>query len=239
MGAARLLNGSRPAWSAANPGNLAARRELFEAIRAAAKPQLRGEGAVLDCGCGTGWLLEALAADGVALGRLHGVDADPDRVAATARRVPGVTVGVADARDLPYPDAAFAAVCHVVTLSSMGAPDSVRAVLAESRRVLAPGGVLLVYEPRLPNPLNRRTRLLRRRDLGIAGLPISEARSLTLLPPLGRRLGLLTSALHPLLSAVAPLRSHRLLVHRADPHGPGRAGGGSSAARSPERPPRR
>jgi hypothetical protein len=39
-------------------------------------------------------------------------------------------------------------------------------------------------------------------------------RSLTLLPPLGRRLGPLTGALHSRLSRLPPLRSHRLTVHR-------------------------
>ncbi|HEU5142884.1 MAG TPA: class I SAM-dependent methyltransferase [Solirubrobacterales bacterium] len=215
MEAARPLSRSRPGWSAANRGNRAARRELLDAIRAAAAPHLRGDGGLLDCGCGTGWLLEALAADGVSPRRLHGVDLDPERVAAAARRAPGATVRTADARSLPYPDGALAAVFHVVSLSSVGSEEAVREALVESRRVLAPGGVLAVYEPRLPNPFNRETRRVRRADFAAAGLALSEVRSLTLLPPLGRRLGGLTPRLHPRLSRLPALRSHRLLVHRA------------------------
>lgn len=202
-------------WAASNPGNRAARAELLEAIAEATNAQLEGEGALLDCGCGTGWLLEALAAAGIEPRRLRGVDSDPGRVAAASRRVPGAQVVVADARRLPYADDSFDAVFHLVSLSSMGPPESMREVLAETRRVLAHGGVLLVYEPRLPNPGNRRTRLVGAADLSEAGLPISEARSLTLLPPLGRRLGRLTPTLYPLLSRLRPLRTHRLLVHRA------------------------
>jgi len=211
VGAAGRLSPPASAWSAANPGNRAARAELLAAIRRAAAPQLAGEGDLLDCGCGTGWLLEALAGEGVAAERLHGVDADRDRVAAAVRRAPGATGLVADARSLPFAAGAFAAVFHVVSLSSFGPAEDVGAALAESRRVLAPGGVVVVYEPRVPNPFNRRSRMLRRADLEAAGLAPIGSRSLTLFPPLGRRLGRLTPALHAPLSALPPLRSHRLL----------------------------
>lgn len=215
MGATRRLSPPARAWSAANPGNRAAREELLAAIRDAAGAQLSGGGDLLDCGCGTGWLLGALAGDGLAPSRLHGVDVDPGRAEAARRRVPGASIVVADARDLPFAEGAFDAVFQVVSLSSFGAAEAVRAALAESRRVLAPGGALVVYEPRLPNPFNRDTRLLRRGDMETAGVPASESRSLTLLPPLGRRLGRLTPSLHRRLAGLPPLRSHRLLLHRA------------------------
>jgi SAM-dependent methyltransferase len=231
---------SRPrAWAAANPGNRAARRELTAALLAASELQLQGDGDLLDCGCGRGWLLAALADAGVAPRRLRGADADPERVAAAARAVPGASLVRADARQLPYPDGSFAAVFQIVVLSSLGGAAAVRAALAEAGRVLAPGGILVVYEPRLPNPLNRGTRLLRRADLEAAGLAVSEACSLTLLPPLGRHLGRLTPTLHPLLSALPPLRSHRLLVHRSSEPGRVRADGPAAAGRTREPSPRR
>lgn len=214
MGTARELSGASRYWSVGNPGNRAARQELLEAVRAAARPQLAGGGDVLDCGCGNGWLLAALAGAGIAPGRLAAVDLSPERAAAASRRVPGANALVADACELPFVDAAFAAVFHVVSLSSLGGAGRVRAALTESARVLAPGGVLVVYEPRFPNPLNRGTRLLRRTDLDAVGLPVVESRSLTLLPPLGRRLGPFTATLHPRLSRLPPLRSHRLLALR-------------------------
>lgn len=214
MAAARELKPAGRTWSIANPGNRAAREELLGAILELAEQQLRGGGRLLDCGCGTGWLLAALAGAGVAADRLYGVDTDPDRVAAASRRLPGATVERTDGRDLPFPDGTFDAVFQIVSLSSMGGAASVRAALAESGRVLVPTGIVVVYEPRFPNPLNRRTRLLRRADLEAAGLSLAAARSVTLLPSLGRRLGRLTPTLHPLLSAVPPLRSHRLLILR-------------------------
>lgn len=203
----------RRAWASDNPGNRAARAELLAALLETAGPWLAGEEALLDCGCGSGWLLAELAAAGVASRRLHGVDTDTARVAAASRRVPGAEIRVADAAELPYPDSSFGVVFHIVSLSSMGSQRSLRATLAETRRVLAPDGAIVVYELRMPNPLNRSTRRLRRGDLAAAELPVTCSRSLTLLPPLGRRLGRLTPLLHPPLSRVPALRSHRLLVH--------------------------
>jgi SAM-dependent methyltransferase len=237
VGAPRELN-RRAGWSAANPGNRAARAELLDALLAAAEPQLAGGGALLDCGCGTGWLLAELARAGVQPGRLHGVDADPARVAAAAGAVPGAAILEADACELPFSDRSFDAVFQILLLSSLSSREKVPAALAESRRVLIPGGVLLVYEPRFPNPFNRRTRLLRRRDFRAAGVAVAESSSLTLLPPLGRHLGRLTPALHPLLSALPPLRSHRLFVHRSSaPHRP-RADGPIQVVSTPAPPPR-
>ena len=146
----KIMTRPKRAWSAANPGNRAARRQLLAAILAAAEPQLRGDGALLDCGCGTGWLLEALVEAGVDVSRLHGVDADPNRAAAAACRVPGSRAITAEAGDLPYPDSSFDAVFCIVSLSSFGSSSATRVALAETRRVLAPGGVLVIYEPRFP-----------------------------------------------------------------------------------------
>jgi ubiquinone/menaquinone biosynthesis C-methylase UbiE len=206
--------GGASAWSLSNPGNRAARSELIEALLAAARREIDGAGPLLDCGCGGGWLLEALAEAGVEPQRLHGVDTDSARVDAARRRVPGTEVLAADARSLPFAADSFAAVFFVVSLSSMGAGDAVRAALAEGLRVLAPGGALVIYEPRLPNPRNRATRRVRSADLRSAGLTPAKTRSLTLLPPLGRHLGRLTGTLHPALSRLQPLRSHRLTVYR-------------------------
>lgn len=201
-------------WSLANPGNRAARAELTAALLDLAVEAIQGRGALLDCGCGSGWLLAALADAGVEPRRLHGVEPDLARREAASRRAPGAKVIATDAVTLPYEDGAFAAVFFVVSLSSMGPAPAVRAALAEGRRVLAPGGVLAIYEPRLPNPLNRATKRLRAADLQAAGVVPVETRSLTLLPPLGRRLGPLTGTLHPILSRLPPLRSHRLWAWR-------------------------
>jgi hypothetical protein len=90
----------------------------------------------------------------------------------------------------------------------------VRRTLLDARRVLRPGGVLLLYEPWLPNPLNRRVRRVRHQDLEAAGVRPRTERPITLLPPLARRLGRRTSMLYPRLAGVRALRSHRLVAFR-------------------------
>jgi ubiquinone/menaquinone biosynthesis C-methylase UbiE len=87
----------------------------------------------------------------------------------------------------------------------------VKRALAEARRVLAPRGALVVWEPRVLNPLNRHTHLISRLALQQA-LPDAtwQTQTLTLFPPLARRLGRQTHRLYPRLSTARPLRSHQL-----------------------------
>jgi SAM-dependent methyltransferase len=199
----------RRKWAADNPGNEAIRAELLAAVEELTEDRLGGE--VLDVGCGGGWLLEALSRGGVEPSRLHGVEALAERAAAASRRVPGAQVQVADARRLPYESDRFELVTLIVVVSSMRDHCAVAAALREARRIASPTGVVLCYEPRLANPLNRATRLISRRELERGLGPITAQRLLTGLPPLARRLGPAAPRLYPLLSRLAP--THRLTAH--------------------------
>lgn len=187
-------------WAAANPGNMAIRAELLETIVEVAREPLAGGGQILDVGCGGGWLLEQLAHHGVAEERLHGVDLLEQRVEVARRRLPGSVLQVADARELPFADRQFDLVTLLTCLSSMPDRDSVLRALGEARRVLAPGGLLLCYEPRLLNPFNRATLLVSPRLLRAALGPETTHRRLTGFPPAARRLGRLTPRVYPALA---------------------------------------
>ncbi len=95
---------------------------------------------VLDAGCGSGPLTEALRAKDAVV---SGFDLSPDMVELARRRLgEDVDVIVADlGRPLPYPDARFDLV--VASLSLHYVEDWASA-LAEVRRVLKPGGRLTV-----------------------------------------------------------------------------------------------
>jgi SAM-dependent methyltransferase len=194
------------AWAGDNPGNRAIREEVAGRIVALV---LASDGPVLDAGCGTGWWLARLAAAGAAPGRLTGVDLLPERAGAAAARTPGETVHNADVRALPFDDARFGLVLLLTVLSSLRDVSDVRRALTEAARVTAPGGRVVIREPRVPT-LNRATRLVRVSEVSAALGPDVSSRSITLLPPLARRLGRATPLLYPALAHLPPLRSHRL-----------------------------
>ena len=201
----------RPAWSAANPGNRAIRAEALAASRALAGDRLGPDGGrVLDAGCGTGWWLASLIEVGHPARHLWGVDRDPARVTAAAARAPGAAVTAGDLLALPYDDDAFDVVLLMTVLSSVGSAERVRAALGELRRVTAPGGMAIVFEPRVPTP-NRTTRLIRTREVSAAYGPRTGARSVTLLPPLARRLP--SAEAYARWARVPLLRTHRVTRH--------------------------
>ncbi|MGH8870981.1 MAG: class I SAM-dependent methyltransferase [Acidimicrobiia bacterium] len=97
----------------------------------------------LDLGCGLGAALEHAVGTGAALA---GIDPSPTMVERASRRVPGAEVKVGSAEEIPFPDDRFTAVMAVATYHHWADPD---AGFAEIRRVLAPGGRLLIVERRL------------------------------------------------------------------------------------------
>jgi SAM-dependent methyltransferase len=104
----------------------------------------------LDVGCGTGIDTRAMARQVGPEGRVCGVDADPEMVAAAdaAARDAGISDQVehrvASAEDLPYPDDHFAAVRSERLFMHLSNPA---AALAEMVRVTSPGGRIVVVDP--------------------------------------------------------------------------------------------
>ena len=91
---------------------------------------------LLDLGCGIGWLADHFE-------HYTGVDGSPAAVEAAAERSRNVLLGDVDG-PLPFPDASFDAVVMKDLLEHVADPV---AVVAESRRVLRPGGRVFASSP--------------------------------------------------------------------------------------------
>jgi arsenite methyltransferase len=98
---------------------------------------------VLDVGSGPGFLAEEMLAEVGPDGAVHGVDPSESMLAIARGREAGVEYAQGDALALPYGDETFDAV--VATQVYEYVPD-MPAALAEARRVLRPGGRLLILD---------------------------------------------------------------------------------------------
>ncbi|MBW4717911.1 class I SAM-dependent methyltransferase [Saccharothrix obliqua] len=111
----------------------------FLRTRELVRARLTGAVRVLDVGGGTGVHARWLAEDGHAV---HLVDVVPSHVAEAAR-LPGVTASVGDARHLAEPDGSVDVVLLLGPLYHLVSADDRARALAEARRVLRAGGLLV------------------------------------------------------------------------------------------------
>lgn len=111
------------------------------AIRAALALQ-PGE-QVLDIGSGPGFLAAEMAEEVGADGRVHGIDPSDSLLAIARRRGTTVDYSPGDALALPFDDEQFDVVVATQVYEYV---DDIDRALAEARRVLRPGGRLLVLD---------------------------------------------------------------------------------------------
>jgi ubiquinone/menaquinone biosynthesis C-methylase UbiE len=104
---------------------------------------------VLDVGCGTGTLAIAAKQQIGPKGSVYGIDASPEMVDRATRKARKAGVEVlfknAGAEALPFPDAQFDVVLSTVMLHHLP-KNGRRQCAAEIRRVLKPGGRVLVVD---------------------------------------------------------------------------------------------
>ena len=102
--------------------------------------EVRGRGLVADLGCGPGHVARYLHDQGVTV---VGIDLSPEMIAQAQRLNPGLDFKVDDMRKLGLPDASLAGVIAFYSIVHFE-PGELTAVMAELRRALAPGGLVLV-----------------------------------------------------------------------------------------------
>ncbi len=103
---------------------------------------------MLDIATGTGLAAEAAAEAVGPTGHVVAADISPAMVERARERLggsPNVSFAVEDGQRLTFPDASFDAVTCTLVLHHV-APDDREAAMAEIRRVLRPGGQVLIAE---------------------------------------------------------------------------------------------
>lgn len=201
-------------WDPANAGNraiVAERDRALGALLAAHRLLPLGARRVLEVGCGTGEILAGLVALGAEPARLRGVDLLADLVVEARRRHPGLRFDVANAEAPLGAPASEDLVLLYTVLTSILDAGMARRVAAEVDRVLVPGGAVVWYDFRVANPRNPHVRGVGRAEIArlFPGYAL-HLRSLTVLPPLARRLGRAVRWAYPALARVPALRTHYL-----------------------------
>lgn len=111
---------------------------------------------ILDYGCGQG----RLAAELIELGYIYvlGIDSSPEMIRVASERVPGASFLLNDGERLPLGDTSLDAVLLFAVLTCIPSDDTQKNLLREFKRILRPGGLLLMSD----YPLQADERNLRR-----------------------------------------------------------------------------
>lgn len=217
--ARRREEGLDSRYSYADPANLylfqQRERALLESLARHGLLPLAGR-RILDVGCGDGSLLRDFRRYGAGPESLAGADLLSWRLPRGEGAV-GPLLATADARRLPFTDAAFDLVLAFTLLSSVVEEESRRQAASEMARVLRPGGLALVYDFWV-NPANRDVRPVRLSEVRrlFPGCRV-EARRLTLAPPLLRLLARRSWLACYLLEKIPYLQTHYLAAITKEP----------------------
>jgi len=152
-----------------------------------------------------GWGLDA--AD------LYGIELDRNRAEVARQAISGSHLKVGDARDLPWEEEFFQLVVVSTVLTSILEPRARQDVAQEIKRVLRPGGAVLLYDFRFNNPSNPHVRQLTRSEIRelFPGYR-AKIRSITLVPPIARAVVPVSWTMATLLEWLPFLRSHLVSV---------------------------
>ena len=101
---------------------------------------------ILDAGCGTGGLIKRLHLESPSW-TWSGIDFMPLACELARVRCPGCDIREASVTALPFPDSSFDIVASIDVICQVPFPDESLQALREFKRVLKPGGLLVVNVP--------------------------------------------------------------------------------------------
>jgi SAM-dependent methyltransferase len=159
-----------------------------------------------------GWLGD-LISWGVPESSLHGVELDASRAKIAQQLLPNADLRIGDATRLPWQNDSFQLVIASTVFTSI-LDHSIRQIVAsEIARVMAPGGALLWYDFAVNNPSNPNVQRVSRPELRKLFPTLQgEIHSVTLAPPIARRIAGKSWVLATFLEALPFLRTHLIAV---------------------------
>ena len=202
-----------PTYDHTHPGHLMLVNERDARLKQllATLPQALARCRVLDVGCGFGSLLNLFHEQGAAANNLFGIDLLPHRIEIARQCYPLLSFKEGNGEQIDFPDRWFDIVTVFTVFSSILDHGMAENVARDIGRVLGPGGIIIWYDMRYPNPWNPNVRpMTKARIRELFPSFQLDLESLTVLPPLARRLGSGLNTIYPLLARVPILRSHYL-----------------------------
>ncbi len=168
-----------------------------------------------EAGCSTGYNLRQLVQWGARPEHIAGIDLNPEAVEYCRSRSREVRVHLGSADAISEPTGTFD-ISLAFTLFSSVPDDAVAAGIGgELLRITRPGGLILVYDMRRKSPRNPNVHPISKQDLRrwFPGCRMLS-RSITLAPPVARRVGSVAPWFYGPLAAIPPLRTHTMTIVR-------------------------
>jgi ubiquinone/menaquinone biosynthesis C-methylase UbiE len=169
---------------------------------------------LLEVGCGNGSWISRWSNLGIPLSSLYGVDIMEEYVENSKKLTPFPSqIQMASVTEIPFEDNTFDIVSQSTVFTSILDPQARKEGAQEILRVLKKGGSVYWYDFRYPSPRNPNVRKVDKKEL-CRLFPNCDIKmtSVTLLPPLVRKLSPVSFTLCRLLENIPFLRSHYLAI---------------------------
>jgi len=198
-------------WSSEIIGNRFIKEEFYKSFKYLIKKNNIDviNKTILDIGCASGNKIKILLKIGFDKENIIGVDIRENCIKNAKLNFPGSKFYKMDARQIKFSDEKFDFI-NVFTLFSSILDDQNRYKVAnEIIRLLKPNGIIMYYDVRYNNPTNKNLKAVKRKQLfKLFPNMKKELLSVTLLPYLSRKLGILNNPFYFLLSKISFLRTH-------------------------------
>ncbi len=168
-----------------------------------------------EAGCSTGYNLRQVLQWGARPENLAGIDLDSAAVDYCKAHSPEIRVHHGSADSIPEPDEHFDMSLAFTLFSSVPDEDVAYGIAREMFRITRPGGLIVVYDMRRRNPGNSKVHRVDSDDIRrwFPKCPL-RVQSITLAPPIARRVAPVAPWLYGPLATIPLLRTHAMYVLR-------------------------